>query len=160
MALTLAQRATLKAHILANTDPAVVQALANGDAGAIATEYNKNASPAFTVWRTSITREEIRQNTVWTELIGRSQGERDTYRIITEDESVNPSQANIRQAFTDIFSGPSGATSRTQLAAASKRLASLVEKIFATGTGSDASPGTLVYQGPITYQEIGAALNS
>lgn len=159
MALTSAQQATLKAHILANTDPVVVQALASGDAGAIANEYNKNASPDFTVWRTLITRDEIRQNTVWTEYIGRSQGERDCYRLIIEDASVNPSNSNIRQAFTDIFSGPSGATSRAQLAAASKRLASLVEKIFATGTGSDADPGLLVYEGPITYQEIGQALN-
>jgi hypothetical protein len=38
-----------------------------------------------------------------------------------------------------------------------KRPALLGEKILATGTGSDASPATLGYEGNISYQDVQAA---
>ena len=155
-----AQLATFKADIEANADGTVVAALAAGDSGAIAAWYNLDASPDWTVWRSSLTSAELQKETVWTELIGRSQGERDTYRILLANASVDPSDANIRQAFTDIFSGVGGAATRTALLVAAKRLATNAEKLFSTGTGSNAVPAILGYEGSVSYQDVGQALNS
>jgi hypothetical protein len=41
-----------------------------------------------------------------------------------------------------------------------KRLASRVEQLFATGTGSDAVPATLGFEGPISVNDVEAARNS
>ena len=72
---------------------------------------------------------------------------------------VNPSLATIRQFFDDIFSGAGGANTRTALLALWKRSALRIEKLLATGTGSDASPATLVAEGTITAQQISDILN-
>jgi hypothetical protein len=40
-----------------------------------------------------------------------------------------------------------------------KRLASQVEKLFATGTGSDAVPATMVYEGGISLGEVASMFN-
>ncbi len=55
---------------------------------------------------------------------------------------VNPSLADRRQCFDDIFSGAGGATTRANLLALWKRLATFAQKLFSTGTGSDAVPAT------------------
>jgi len=82
--------------------------------------------------------------------ITRSQGERDAFReIFNSTGTVNPSLASIKAAFADIFSGTGGAVNRTHITAMSKRKANRLEKIFATGTGTLASPGTLVVEGDV-----------
>jgi hypothetical protein len=66
---------------------------------------------------------------------------------------------NVRQAFTDIFSGTgNAATNRTHLQAVSKRAANRLEKLFATGTGSLASPATMTVEGSISYDEVMRAM--
>jgi hypothetical protein len=67
---------------------------------------------------------------------------------------VNPSLIDVRQMFDDIFSGAGGTNTRANLLALWKRLATRGEKIFATGTGSDPSPGTLTFEGNISYQDV------
>ncbi len=39
-----------------------------------------------------------------------------------------------------------------------KRTATRGEKVFATGTGSDASPATLNYEGAISYNDVKDAM--
>jgi len=63
----------------------------------------------------------------------------------------------VRSGITDIFSGVGGATTRAQLLAVVKRNATRAEKLFATGTGSDASPATMAVEGRLAYQDIGQA---
>ena len=72
----------------------------------------------------------------------------------------NAALADVRQMFNDIWSGAGGANTRTSLLALWKRSALLGEKIFATGTGSDASPATLTYEGNLSYVDVMAARNS
>ena len=72
---------------------------------------------------------------------------------------ISPVLADHRAFFDDIFSGAGGATTRAALLALWKRVASRVERLFATGTGSDASPGTLVFEGAIDVNDVSLALN-
>lgn len=146
----------IKNEILA--DPVLnAQPLNSDGAFFIANELNKIPAPAFVVWRTNIPTKDIKKAIVWTEYIGRSQGERDAFVLINSNGIVNAADANVRQGFLDIFSGPSGATTRANLTALSKRSATRAEKVLATGTGSDASPATMGAEGLITFQEVEAA---
>ena len=143
MALTPAQLAALKADILA--DPALA-AEPNNDEGNqnIANAYNLAASPAFTVWRKSVTITEIGDNIVGTELSGLSSLNTTRLQtvVILSQAGVNPSLSDRRAFFDDIFSGAGGALTRAKLLILWKRLATRIQKLFSTGTGTDLSPAT------------------
>ena len=187
MPLTAAQLATLKADILANTN-AIPQGMANAgafvgvqikdipnDSGdgnlAVASWYNLNASPDYWVWRTSVAKGEYVNATSvdgttfnWTGagFITRSQGERDAWReMFNGTNTVNPSLAQVRQAFSDIFSGATAPApaNRTHMSAISRRNAKNGEKLFATGAGSTVAPSVMGYEGNISLQDVNSALN-
>lgn len=169
MSLTSDQLATLAAHIRANTNPAVVQALANGADNAIASLYNLPAAPAFYVKRTTLSRHEILTGTsddgttfAWAggAYITRSQGERDAFReMFNSTGTVNPSLPSITAAFNDIFSGAGGAGNRTHIVAMSRRTANVVEKaLVVSGLGTKADPAVAGFEGSITADDVAAAL--
>jgi hypothetical protein len=165
MPLPVAQLPTLKNDIAAdgtlNSQPQTPDS-----ADAIAQVYNLVASPDFWVWRTRVTKEEYTTNVsvdgttfAWTGsgFITRSQGERDAWNaMFSGDGTVNPSLANVRQAFQDIFSGGTAPApaNRTHLATMSRRKATRGEKLFATGTGSTASPAVLTFEGNLTFDDV------
>jgi hypothetical protein len=171
MALTTAQLAILKAAILAD---ATLNAQTNTNVGnsVIADTLNTSASPDFWVWRTSVSKDEYVGATSvdgttfsWTGagFITRSQGERDAFReIFSAAGTCNPSLPSVRAAFTDIFSGATAPApaNRTHLATVSRRKALAIEKLFATGTGSTASPATMGREGVITPDDIEQARSS
>lgn len=157
--LTPAQLTTLKADI--NADPVLAAHPNNSDgAFAIAVAYNLPASPVFRVWKTNVPTAVCKQAMVWTEFIGRSVGERDAWVFMLSNGFINAADANVRQGVSDIFSGAGGAGSRTALLAISKRDATRAEKLFATGTGSDAVPAVMSFEGNLTYQDVDSARNS
>jgi len=170
MPLTAAQNTILKADILANLDPVVVNARAAGDVGVIATWYNAKPTVDFYVWRTAVHEHEVTRETSgegtnwnWSAYISRSQGERDGYaRVFNSELTINPSLPNVRQAFADIFSGGgSGAPEqRAHLLAIAKRKASRIEKLFSTGSGLVGNPATMSFEGTINFIEVAEALNS
>lgn len=157
MALTTAQLALLKADILAafpgvpNTDDQNF---------AIADAYNLLASPAFIVWKSTLETKAVFDALEWTTFIGRSVGERDAFTLMMRNGVIDPSRPNIRQGFTDIFSGPSGATQRASLLVLAKRSATRAEKLFSTGTGTDALPATMTFEGNLSFSDVSAARNS
>lgn len=184
--LTAAQLTTLKANVLASSDqittaagPAcagfvgtAVNAVPNTpDANlCLAAVYSLNASPDFWVWRTAVTKNEFVTsvsvdgttfNWVGNGFITRAAGEQVAWReLFNGNETVNPSLANVRQAFTDIFSGTgNAAANRTHLATVARRRAKRGERLFTTGTGSTGSPGLLVFEGDFRLQDIEAARN-
>ena len=159
--LTPAQMATLKANIIAdaafnglplNTDGAVT----------IANAYNLAAAPAFTVWKTNVPIVEVGRAFNGAELAGLTTGNQTRLQTIAQylSAGVNPSLIDNRQFFDDVFSGAGGNTTRPKLLTLWKRLALRIEKLFATGTGSDASPATLTWEGQISYADVEAARNS
>lgn len=162
--LTSQQLQALKTDILASTNPAVVTALSNGDSGAIATAYNEAASPAFTVWRTSVTQDEIMQNGFdWVRVDNLSVGKARIWEWMFDNQSttINPSKANVRLGIDEAWKGTAADLAvRAAVYVHCKRLASVFEKLFATGTGSDATPATMAVEGPVSVNDISQALAS
>lgn len=159
--LTSAQLQTLKTDILA--DPALSgQPNTPDGAFAIAAAYSLVAAPDFWVWRTFVADSEIYEATSvdatvwsWTIYIARSQAEREAWRqMVNMRGGLNASLANVRTGIADIFSGAGGAAQRTHLLALGRRKATRVEKLFAAGTGSTASPATMVIEGLLNYVDV------
>lgn len=166
MSLTTQQQATLKAFIEA--DPVLSTYPHNSDgAFAIAGALKVTASPDFIVWRTNVTEQEFTDDTSadattwsWPAFIARSALEQNGWNAMFRRGSVNPSKAAVRQGFVDIFSGAqnNAPAQRTHCAAIAKRKANVLEKLFATGTGSTASPATMAVEGSIPYNEVVSAM--
>ena len=81
-------------------------------------------------------------------------------------ENATESLPNMRNAFQDCLTNvPSTAAGTNQAAgwvavqAAMQRLANRAEKLYATGTGTTASPATMVVEGTITADDVQAARN-
>ena len=159
------QKAAIRADMAGRPELAV--AILEGNDGFLADYYNATPAPAFYVWKTNVTKYTYQSymslastSFSWSGTggyIARTQGERDAWNtLFSANGSVNPSQANVRAAFADIFSGSGAAAinNRTHLEAMSKRIATLIEKLLSTGTGSLASPGFLTYEGIISPSEI------
>lgn len=169
MPLTDAQLPALKADI---SSDATLNAFPNTIDGAfeIAKAYNLTATPDFWVWRSSVTKSEYVQGVgpegttftwVGNGFITRAAGEQMAWaEIFNHVQACNPSLPNVRQAFTDIFSGTgNAATNRTHMTAVSRRKATRGEKLYASGTGSTASPATMGFEGQITFQDVYKARN-
>ena len=163
MILSTSQLRTIKTWILAN-------AASLGDPETAGT-LNALATPSFWVWRTSVTKDEIvgqtsqdGTNFAWTAngFITRSAGEQAAFReIFAADGTCNPSRANVRQAFQDIFSGTgNAAANRTHLLASARRQATVAEKLLSTGTGSTGSPAMMGPEDEFTVQNGIDARNS
>lgn len=155
MALTPAQLVTLKANILA--DSAFLTAPQNSDgAFTIAAAYNLLAAPSWTVWKTQVTINEIGKKFNGSELAGLSTLNNTRLQTLAQylADGVNPSLIDNRQFFDDIFSGAGGILTRANLLILWKRLATRAEKLFSTGTGTDAVPATLTFEGTLSYAEV------
>jgi hypothetical protein len=157
MALTEAQRTTLAAHIRANSDPDVVAALAIRNDTEITRLYNLDSS--FYVWKTSVEPDDYRSAIVWTEVDTMNAGDARIWEWLTSNMTlaIDASDTNVRQGIADAFGA--GTTTRDNLLAAGKRVATIAEEVFATGTGTEATPGDLVYKGSISTNDVGRALN-
>lgn len=167
MPLTTAQQLLVKNDILA-TPQLNAFALNLDGAYGIADLYNKLATPDFIVWKTLLHEQEIASATSpeatvwsWTAFIARSVPEQAAWgRMFNGTYTINPSLAQVRSAFADIFSGGLGAAQRTHLLAMSKEKARRIEKLLATGTGTTADPATRTLVGNISPQDVANARNS
>lgn len=153
MTLTTAQYQTLKANIAAETDPTFVGFRTAGATGAMADWYNQ-AHATYIVWRSTVSLEEVVSTVDGVELVGLTSIKLAAYQCLLLAGFVNPSKLNVRNAFDQVFSAAGGATTRPLLLALWKRSATRGEKVFATGTGSSASPGSLVFEGAISNDDI------
>ena len=162
MALTPAQLTTLKAAILADGTLNAYPNTIDGAFDMAAQKLNQVASPVFTVWKTNVPIASVGVGFSGTELAGMTTGNQTRLQTIGVyfPTGVNPSIVDVRQMFDDIFSGAGGATTRANLAAIWRRPAKMIEKIFASGTGSDAVPATMTWEGGIGYQDVLDARNS
>ncbi len=122
----------------------------------LARALNATASPAFSVWRTNVPIGEVGRAFNGAELAGLTSGNQTRLLTIAAylSDGVNPSIASNRSFFDDVFSGSGGALTRAALLAIWKRPAKYAEKILATGTGSDGSPGLLTFEGDIAPDEV------
>jgi hypothetical protein len=155
--MTPAQLTALKAFI--DSVPEWAALPQNSDtAYFIAGELNKTATPTFTVWKTSVHKNDVGKAFVSSALAAITAGNNDKLaNFAAWNEYVNPSRLDQRAFFDDVFSVAAGATTRAALLVLWKRPATVYEKLFATGTGTDASPATMTLEGTIAYSWVEAA---
>lgn len=128
-----------------------------GDAQVIADWYNLfGSATTHTAWKTNVSITEIGDKINGTELAGLSSLNNTRLQtvVILSQQGVNPSMTDRRTFFDDIFSGAGGTQTRANLLALWKRLMTNTEKVLSTGTGSDASPATLSFEGSISGNDI------
>lgn len=146
MTLTSAQKAALIAAIQADT--AANAFYVAGDLTGLANYMNGVAAPAFIVWKTNVTLERIGDAFVATEVAGLTSLNVQRLEVMATygPSGINPSKADRRAAFDDIFSGAGGVGTRTALSALWRRSVTRFERVFATGTGTTGTPGSLVVE--------------
>lgn len=157
MALTPAQLATLKAAILAETDPAFVAARTNGQTSLMAAFYNGEASPAFYVWRKVYTPDMIADaiDAGITQLDALTASKRDSL-LWWASRAHDASLAQTQAAMNDLCGSQN--TLKTALLNGGKRKVTRAERLYVTGTGSLAEPGVPGFEGTLGESDIGASL--
>src|SRR5687767_3293523 len=157
MPLTPAQLTTLKNDIAAD---GALNPLPNNDESnfTIRDAYNAAASPAFVVWRSNVPVDEMTNVFVWTAIDALSVGKARIWDWMSRAGVIDASNSNVRQGFVDAFGGRSATV--TAVTPVMKRNATRAEKLFATGTGSSGSPGTMGFEGQVTAADISAARNT
>ena len=185
MSLTTAQRVTLKAAILADTNPLVIAALGGGDVGRNDTELARlyNLYSTIVVWRKDASKSKMfgaitwknmtpadtpDGTTLWTNRSLACQGKQFISQTMlispgeTLDMSIVKIRDGIKDSLQDLPAGAGGAlldAGWAAVKAVSTRFVTVAEKLFATGTGTDATPGTPVFEGFVTIADIGEAMN-
>ena len=158
--MTPAQLATLKTAIVA--DGTLNSKPNNSDGNSeIAAALNLNASPNWTVWKTIVPITQIGDKFNGAELAGLTTANQTRLQTIAlfSGAGVNPTLPDRRAFFDDVFSGAGGTITRPALLALWKRFATRGEKLYTTGTGSDASPATLTFEGQISPNDVQEARN-
>jgi len=174
MSLTPAQLQTLKTNLAANTATVLINGVATAinvvphgaqNAQTIADWYNLTAAPNFWAWKgispPAETGMAIKMSDVRNLTTANSTRLQVSFQI--RPNGFNPGNQDDRALFGGLFSVAGAAGTRANLLAAWQRLASNVETLFATGTGTQAtgdlgsdgsitagSPATLVFDGSIT----------
>ena len=159
--LTTEQQAILKTDVEADL---VLMALPHNSDGAfaIAAAYQELASPDFIVWKSSVTQDEIMQNGFdWTQVDGLTVGKARIWEWMFDNQgaTINPSKANVRAGIEEAWKGTAAMLAvRAAVYVHCKRKANRLEKLFATGTGTDASPATMTLEGSIQYNDVLVAM--
>jgi hypothetical protein len=159
--LTTEQLALLKAAIVA--DP-VLNALPNNTDSAfeIAAQFNALENPAFVVWETHVSVDEIMRNGMdWARVDNLTVGKARIWDWLGRLGTFDASRANVRAGIDAAWVGTAADLAvRASIYTHCKRNATRAEKVLATGTGSDASPATMTFEGTLSYQDAFNARNS
>ena len=176
--MTPAQLTALKNHIAANLDPAVIAARDSGNDTELARLYNLPSS--FSVWRSTTPADTIADAIAWDKLTPIEapdttiiqtnrllvcQSRQINIQILLQGrETVGTGRATLRKGLNDALVGvPSGALGAAQDAgwggangvkSSITRIATVAERVFATGTGTGANPGTLGFEGELSSSDI------
>lgn len=157
--LTDSQYAGLRADM--ESRPELANALVTGDDVFVANFYNVLASPDYIVWRTDVSQDEIMQNGFdWVQVDNLSVGAARIWEWLFDNESntINASKANVRAGIDECWKGTAAKLAvRNAVYLHLKRKANLIEKLFATGTGSDASPAVMGFEGELNYTDASKA---
>lgn len=178
--LTPAEQTTLKAYIDADPELSAQPNTIDGSF-AVAAALNAPASPAFVVWNPSAPLDRVQEAVTWANLTpsdaadssqlwqNRSdmcQGKQFNLQMLLTRPSgtirgdLSRVRTGLQDALTNVPSGTGGALQDAGWSGASgvrialQRDALLVEKVFATGTGTSSSPATMTYVGTISPSDV------
>ena len=162
MSLSPDQEVTLKAYILA--DPTLSGYAAIQDYPAIVIELAKFPVLSFIVWRTSVDQDEIMQNGFdWTRVDNLSVGKARIWEWLFSNGGriINPAKLNVRNGIDATWTGTAADLAvRAVIYTHCKRPANVIEKLLATGTGTDVSPATMGFEGVVTDTDVQQAMQS
>ncbi len=159
--LNTTQLQTLKAYIAADPVLSQIPEGSDGDFN-IAAALNQTATPSVVVWKSTVSADEIMRGGIdWTRVDNLSVGKARIWDWMTRLGSFDPSKASIRSGIDATWVGTAADLAvRATVYALCKRNASVFEKIFATGAGTDASPAVMAVEGPVNYQTISSVRNA
>lgn len=159
--MTPEQLTILKNYITAN--PVLNAYPMDGDGlNAVADALNAASNPAFYVWKSSVSVDEImRGNLDWSQVDNLSVGKARIWDWMTRLGSFNPSKQNIRAGIDAAWVGTAAMLAvRATIYALCNRPATVAEKLLATGTGTTTDPALLGLEGKITANDVDAARRS
>lgn len=163
MSLTTEQIAAMRTALLATQDPALQASVAARNDTETTRLLNLAAAPSFIAWRSGVTQDEIMLNGFdWARVDNLTVGKARIWEWMFDNAGkvINPSKANVRAGIDATWVGTAADLAvRAAVYVHCKRAVTAAERIFATGTGSDAVPGALVFEGSVTVQEVSQALN-
>ena len=151
MNLTEQQKATLKTAIQGT--PALNQLYVDGDLGGLANALNAAATPAFMVWRESYTADQKAAAilTAITQLDGLAANKREV--VLWWSSQTHDARDGVTEAAINDMCGGQN-TLKAALLAGAKRSATVLEKVFSTGTGTSVSPATPAIVGAIGWTDL------
>jgi hypothetical protein len=162
MPLSPAQLTALKNDMAANTNtvlingvPTAINVVPHGaqNAQTIADWYNLPHA-TWTVWKSLVPLGEIGMAMDGSEAAGltTANNTRLQVRAAFLVSGENPSIAGTRSFYADVFS--TGGITAAALLSLWKKLATNSQKLFSTGTGSNASPATMTYEPSLTGTDV------
>jgi hypothetical protein len=183
MALSPEQLVILKAEVLAETDAAFIAARVAGNNALMANFYAENTNPAFYVWKSVVSTDDIFDAITWSSLTPSDsvdgtatytnrallcQAKQLNLQLLLQGRNmVNATKLKIRQALTDALQNvPAGAGGAlldagwSSVKATMYRVVNKGERPFATGTGTTGVPGLANWEGKLSSEDIRNALES
>ncbi len=156
MALTPQQLITLRAACFA--DPASAAFFVEpGNAAGLQARLNGDSSPEFSVWRESVTQDEIMQNGFdWVRVDNLSVGKARIWEWLFNNasRSMNPSKPNVRAGIDECWKGTAADLAvRAAVYGHCRRAATVAEKVFATGVGTAENPAVAGWSGNVNSVE-------
>lgn len=163
--LTIQQKTTLKAAILAESDPVFVSARENGQTPLMVEWFNQAKSPAVKAWNTSVDPRATDEATPWVNFDTITQaGKRDSFLHAFMRYPRDFSKNAVRKWITDVWGNATvGSNAATILTDAGLRDITRAEAVLGGSTTATTNSVTgikLAWQGPMTDADIGEALEA
>jgi hypothetical protein len=115
-------------------------------------------NPAFWVWKTRVTQDEIMQNGFdWVQADNLTIGQSRIWEWLFDNDqtAINPSKTNVRDGISECWKGNAGKIAvRDVVFGHCKRKANRLERLLATGTGTEAIPATMTIEGTLSPQYL------
>lgn len=161
MPLTPAQQLIVKNFVEADATLNQIPHTSDG-AFELASLLSLPFAQSWIVWKSKVTQDEITQNGfAWVEVDNLVIGKARIWEwmFLNATRSINPSKPNVRAGIIECWSGNAARVAvQVVVLGHCKRPANIIEKILSTGTGSDASPATMSFEGSVGYSDIFAAM--
>lgn len=162
--LTNAQKATLKAALLAETDPGVVNARTIGDAVFLAAWCN--GASAVDAWEAGASKRDLFEAINVTQFDGLTQGKRDAWWLMQDNVPIDFRRNKMRNAVVDVWSAALTAAQLTALLTALTEKATRAELYITPNVaGNQKTTSGVValdrsFVGTLTHTEVSEALAS
>ena len=150
--MDIATLTALRAKVV--LDAAANTLLQAGDPTGLRAYLNALSSPAYIVWRTLVSQDEIMLNGFdWARVDNLSVGKARvwTWLFDNAEKSLNPSKTNVRAGIDQTWVGTQADLDvRAAVYVHCKRTATAAEKLLSSGTGTTAVPATMTLEGELS----------